>query len=412
MVLPASRRAREALNSQPAQPFPVRIAQQTGSRRVIELRGRSLPYRTVGWGQEQRVEVKYFPGVAVAQSQVLGARWTDTTMRGTWKDVFLFFEPNQAILRRFPPIADGGSAGNVREDFSAQGVGVFSSRSYASGGAVTGGPGVASRARVLRDAMWLIQREGQLLKVSWGSITRYGWIADFTANHLREEDIEWEITFKWVGDAPAITPPKPKPRLDEPGLLARFLKELQDYLNRVNEQLAFLYGDVQRVTQAITRVGTLVAGFIEALENLVRLAFVPAQVFGALTQQLVGIELAARDVKETAERIPQTYSALKDSGNPVEVNQASEASLLIILESRRLAVEAAEQRAQLEEQTTPPILGVVVASEGTTLYDIANEYYGAPEDWTLIADFNGFDSSFVATGTLVYVPARDQGVDT
>ncbi len=412
MVLPLPRRALDSLNTIPAQPFPVQIAQVSGSRRVIELRGRSLPYRTVPWGQEQRVEVKYFPGVAVAQSQVLGATWTDTVMRGTWKDVFLFEEENQAILRRFPPIVDAGTPGNLREDFSETGVGVFSSRSYASGGAVTGGPGVASKARVLRDAMWLLQREGQLLKVTWASITRYGWLTQFEANHLREEDIEWELTFKWIGDAPAITPPKPAPKLDEPGLLAKLLKDLQDALNRFNEQIALLYGDVQAVTQGIARIGSLVGGFLEALENLVNLVFAPAEVFGALTQQLTGIILACQDLINTLGRVPQTYKALQDSGNPVAVNDANAAALAIAAEARRLAVEASEQRAQLEEQATPPILGVVTASEGTSLYDVANEYYGAPEDWILIAEFNGFDSVFVESGTLIYVPTRDQGVKT
>ena len=411
MVLPLPRRALEQLNTQGAQPSPISIAQTTGQRRVLVLRGRSLPYRTVGWGSEQRVEIKYFPGAAIAQSQVLGPTWTDTSMRGTWKDVFLAQETNSVQLFNFPPIAGQGTGGAVREAFNANG-GVFSSRTTSSGGATTGAEGLATEARVVRDAMWLIQREGQLLKVQWSSIVRYGWITDFQANHEREQDIGWDITFRWVGDAPAVLPPTKKPKLDEGGLLARLLRLLQEALRRFQEQLALLYGDVLIVTQAVRRVGSLVTGFLEALESLVNRNFLPAEVFGVLQQQLTGIILAARDVQTSLNRVPQNYAALKDSGNPVQVNTANQAALELALEARRLAVEAAEQREQLAEQVTPPLLGVVVAQEGTTLYDVATEFYGAPDDWNLIAQFNGFDSTFVERGTLIYVPTRDEGVKT
>jgi hypothetical protein len=393
----------KALNRAPAQAFPFTIAETTGDARVLTLRGRSLPYRGVSWGQEQRVEIKYFPGNPVAQAQVLGPTWTDTTIRGMWKDTFLYNDDSKATLVNFPAIASAGRPNST--DFADVG-----GRSFASGGSVPGLVGEARRARTVRDAMFMMQRAGQLLRVEWGSMVRFGFIADFQADHDREEDIRWEVTFKWIGDTVATPSVLKKPRLDVPGLLARLLALVQAFLNQVNAVLALIYGAVQLVTQRIRKIGSLITGFLEALNRMASLVFVPAEMFGVLKQQLTSIILAVRDLRATLARIPQAYSAAKSGATASEQNAAVEASQAISFNARKLGVEAAETREQLREAEESDILGVVQVRENITLRDIATDFYGAPDDWTIIADFNGLSSSIVQRGTTVHVPKRQQGV--
>jgi len=388
------------LNQVPAQAFPMFIQETTGEARLIVLRGRSLPYRGVTWNSEQRVEVKYFPGNPVGQAQVLGPMWGPTTMRGMWKDAFLFNDDSAADLLNFPAIAGPGQPGST----------VFGGKSFVSGGGIPGGTGQARRARVLRDAFFLIQRAGQLLKVEWGSMVRYGFIKRFDADHDREEDIRWEIEFDWIGDTASVPRPLPKPKINAPGLLAAILALIQAFLNAVNAALALIFGAVQLVQQRITKIGSLITGFIDALNSLIGLVFVPAEMFGVLKQQLTSIILAVKDLIDTINRIPQAYSAAKSGGNPTDINLATAAAQAIAFNARVLGVEAAEQREQLTELESPNLLGVVTVPEDTTLLDIATSFYGAPDDWTVIADFNGLASSFVERGTLVYVPRQQQGV--
>lgn len=388
------------LNQPPSQAFPIYISEQSGDARTIILRGRSLPYRGVTWGAEQRVEVKYFPGSPVGQAQVLGPTWSPTTMSGTWKDAFLFDDANAPTLLGFPDIAGPGRPGTRQ----------FGGKSFISGGGVPGNEGEARRARVVRDAFFSLQRAGQLLRVEWGSIVRFGFIKRFDPKHDREEDIGWEIEFQWIGDTFAARRPLPKPKINAPGLLALILSAIQSFLDAINTALALLYGAVQLVTQRINKITSLITGFIDAINGLIGLVFVPAEMFGVLKQQLTSIILAVQDLIDTINRIPQAYSALKEGGNPTDVNLATAAAQAIAFNARTLGVDAAEQRDQLTELESPDLLGVVTAPEDTTLIDIATNYYGGPDDWTIIADFNGFSSSFVERGTLVYVPRRQQGV--
>ena len=404
MAIQLNPQSLERLRQPPAQAFPIFISETTGEGRTIVLRGRSLPYRGVTWNSEQRVEVKYFPGNPVGQAQVLGPMWGPTTMRGMWKDAFLFNDDSCADLLNFPAIAAPGLAPGEG------GPGTFGGKSFASGGSVPGSTGKARRARTLRDAMYLIQRGGQLLKVEWGSMVRYGFIGRFDADHDREEDIRWEIEFKWIGDTNSISRPIPKPAINAPGLLALILETIQQFLDQVNAALALIFGSIQLVTQRITKIGQLVAGFVEALNKLTSLVFVPAELFGVLNQQLTSIILAVKDLLFTINRVPQQYLALKEGADFSQVNLATSAAQAIAFNSRVLGVEAAEQQGQLQELESPNLLGVVTATEGTTLLDIATSFYGAPDGWVQIAEFNGFSSSFVERGTLVYVPRQEEGV--
>lgn len=381
---------------QPSVAFPFTITETTGDARSLILRGRSLPYRGVNYGAELRVEAKYFPGNPVAQAQVLGSMWLPTTLRGMWKDRFLVNEDSSVTLLNFPKTGLAARPGLI----------FGGGNSFQSGGALP--TNKAQRARVVRDAMFLLQRAGQLLRVEWGSMARFGFIKSFDADHDREEDIRWEIEFLWISDTTASPKVKERPGIDPPGLLARILAALAAAIANLQTILAGILGRVLAVSQLITKIGSLMTGLVDILTGFVNLAFVPAQMFGVLKQQLTGIILSITDLLSTIRSVPAAYGAIKAGGSPAEINTAELAALAIAFNASVLGVEMADQRDALTELESPTLLGVLTAQENTTLRDVSTSFYGTPDNWTIIAEFNGFVSSIVTRGTLIYVPALDE----
>jgi len=385
-------------NFEPAQPFPLTISEVTGSQgRTMIFKGRSLPYRPVAWSGSLRVETKYFPGNPIAQAQVMGPTWPDTTMNGMWKDVFLYEEENWVQLIGFPEIGGPGRPGSRN----------LGGKSFQSGGAIPGRSGEARRARTVRDAMWMVQRGGQLLRVEWGSIVRFGFIENFEADHDREEDIRFTINFRWIGDTDAVFKPKARPKFDPPGLLAKILSRIQDIINAINEALGLLYGQTKKYTQLITRIGTLISDFIDTLASVVNVLLIPAQIFGTITQQLTSIILAVGDLRDSIRAVGAGYTALASGGTVIDANAAQGVQLAIAYNAARLGVDAANVRDQLEEFAAPEILGVYNATTDTTLRDVATAFYGSPESWGVIADFNGLKTSSAPRGSLILVPNLD-----
>ncbi len=386
------------LNQPPAVAFPFIISETTGDLRQLILRGRSLPYRGVSWGADLRTEIKYFPGNPVAQAQVLGPTWGPTTMRGMWKDSFLTNDDSSVKLIGFPDI---GTAGRPSTPF-------VGGKSFQSGGSVPGKIGSAMRARTVRDAFYLLLRAGQLLRVEWGSLVRFGFMKSFEPDHDREEDIRWEITFAWTSDTSAATKFKKQSQFNAQGLLARILAAIAAALDALNGLLALISGATTLISQRITRVGSLVSGLLDILTGFVSLAFVPAEMLGVLRQQLTGVILAAKDLADTARSVPASYGAAKVGASPAEINIAEESALFIAFNAAALGLEMVNQREELIELETPDLLGILSAKENTTLRDISTDFYGTPTNWTAIAEFNGLSSSIVPRGTILYIPTLDR----
>lgn len=243
-------------------------------------------------------------------------------------------------------------------------------------------------------------------------MVRYGFISAFEADHDREEDIRWEITFKWIGDTASAPKLKIRPKLDPPGLLAAILAAIQAFLNAVNAALAIARGYLTLVSQRITKIGQLVAGLIDALNGFVSLVFAPAELLGVLQQQLTSIVLACKDLIDTIRSIPAAYGATRDGGNSNDANLAAEAAAAIAFNAAKLGVESAITRDQLGDLQSPDILGTFTSPEDVTLRDVSTQFYGTANNWTLIADFNGLKGSIAPRGTIVRIPALDgaQGV--
>ena len=395
MPLSLNPRALAKLDEPGTPAFPVVIRELTGPSRQIVLQGRSLPYRGVAWEGEQRMEIKWYPGNPVGTAQVLGAKYMPTTMEGMWKDVFLQQQDSRAALANFPAVSGPGRPGSR----------VVGGKSFQSAGSVP--QGYAEKARTLRDAFSLLQKSGQLLRVEWASMARYGFLRRARFEHQNESDIRWELEFEWLGETDAQPRPRLIPKLDPLGLLARIVKALQSALDALNRALALVYGSVQIITQGIRRLGALVTGFITAIQGFIELLFIPSEIFGVAKQQLTSIALAAKDLVNSIRGTPAAYQKRKDGGDPNGVNAAAGIAAAVLFNTQRLGITAADAANELDDIDSPEILGVFTATGQETLRDVSTRFYGSPANWSLIKEFNGLPSSQVPRGTVLQIPRVD-----
>jgi nucleoid-associated protein YgaU len=396
MVLPVNPAALEKLAAPGSLAYPLTIRETTGGSRQIVLRGRSLPHRGVEFPSEQRVQIDYHPGNPQAEAQVLGPKWGPTTLRGRWSDAFLDSQGNGALLFNFPPLGIAGRA--------LVGVGTVGGPTFQAGGSVPGSIGEAQRARAIRDAVYMIQRGGQKLRVEWGSIVRYGHLVRFTPSHAREEDISWEMEFEWQGDSDAPLKIRTKAPLDPAGLLAKILAAIQKFLDEANAVLAQILGAQLMLQSKITAIASAVTGLIQLVQGFVNLALVPAQILGTLQQALTSIMLAIRDLIATIRGLFSFELATKNGGSPAAANLAAEAAAAILYQARLLGIDMALTLQKLTDLAGDEVLATVQITADQTLRDVAAQYYGEPSSWQRIADYNELSTSRPAAGTIIRVP--------
>ena len=184
------------------------IAETTGDKRSVTLRGRNMPDVQNGgpsFGLTQRGRVNYPPGNPVADAALLGAVWKPTTFEGRW-DAKFYDDRNAVILAGFKNLGSRSGApsnGNAR------------------------GP-----IEVI-EALFLICRGMQEVRVEWGPLVRFGVLWDFDIMPSREETWQWTMEFKWTGDTNVKPRVKKKAKPEGLGLLALLLKLLEGLRNLV-----------------------------------------------------------------------------------------------------------------------------------------------------------------------------------
>lgn len=149
------------------------LSSDTGSSsRIVQLVGGGLPLMGAEWAGENKLVTKWYPGNAdEATQQNLGPRELPSSWSGDWR---------RTVLSRTPcTLLDGGGATLVVDP------------------------------SVLRDALEDIFRVGRRLRVTWsvdggapgatGKVVREGRAGKWKFKHTRMQDIEWEVTFEWVG---------------------------------------------------------------------------------------------------------------------------------------------------------------------------------------------------------------------
>lgn len=148
--------------------------------RVVRLKGSSLPLMGAAWKGQNQVVTTWYPGNGdEATQQNLGPRDMPSTWNGDWRRTMFGTNDSGADLTT----EDGSESRCVRPD-------------------------------ILANFLEEMFREGRRLRVTWavvsadlipksnsveGKIVREGRAKDWEFKYHRLEDIEWTITFDWMG---------------------------------------------------------------------------------------------------------------------------------------------------------------------------------------------------------------------
>jgi len=341
------------------------IVELTGSRRSIVLRDRALPYRPVSWPVEQRNKKTVYPGNPVATIQVLGPEERDTEVEGTWKTRYI---GSMVSLWGFDDLASD------TEQITAE---------------------------ILVRAMERVLRAGNQLEVRWEGIIRRGILAAFEPQYERLQDIKWRATFIWsqVGDQEA---PRATAAEDEGEALSDAQTELDDSLSEAPTillpnigGLAETYGDAIRseVVAMITRIGQAIAATEVTFDDWQAVSTSADAVISQCDylRQLV------------TDSNPEDMVATDDIASRLLVSTwAGDVGASVLA----LQAEAITARDSIRTRVGTELLDVVIAKQNQSLRDLAAEYYGSPDDWTVIADWNGLVGSNPVVGTSIYIPRR------
>lgn len=376
------------------------IEERTGEKRIVVLRGRSLPFQGVTYALEQRVDINFFPGNPVATSQILGPTFEPLEIKGRWSDVTLTEDESSPIMNGFTTLSSTVQTRTDTRSGLQRARAGLTEAIFRSSGSLSNQNAVLARDIV--SAMKQILRAGQMLRVEWESEVRFGHMRRFAPTYDRIEDINWEMEFDWVGD----TDIQPKPEaqvVDTTSILKRMIGFVEDLISviRAVNRIAERY--VQKFVGIITKMGSLIEELIGAVETTVSLALSPISLIGTMISTFKGIQQAAIDAI-TVLRVDTPTIFVSTFGNPIIVSDMARLQQEVHRKALIMGAEASEAQIQFERFESQDILEIVTIIAGQTLRDVAAKSYGASESWRIIAEFNGFPSSVVAPGSLVRVP--------
>lgn len=375
------------------------IEELTGAKAGISLRNRALPYRPITFGGKQRVEFSWYPGSPIATAQVLGPEEEPFTIRGFWKEKFLFDAATKSTS------LDLGE-GSARIGFSS-----------------------VSSVLNLVNYIDRLRRRGQLCRFSWEDITRDGHITSFQQTWHNRYDCEWELEFSPIsqGETPPQQTPTPvpvfgdvsqswetlsdrittvsKPPFNLSNITASALSAAEDYIigysNAVKSTVDLIVANALAPTDAINRISAIADGMkIRALQ-------VAFDITDRATESLFPV-LSGNTVNNVLN--PFTGQPVVESTITPETITVTEYVAARVYQNnlktsvRDLRNYAVSQQAQYADLSNPQLLQTFIATQDTDLRDVSTQFYGTPNQWRLLMTFNHLSSSKLTAGMLIFVP--------
>lgn len=327
----------------------------------IWLQGRSLPYRPIVFKGKQRVKTTWLPGNPVATQQVMGPTEEPTTINGTWKDRFL-------------------------------------------------GNGVAmDLANLFQD----LRRTGPLVEVSWGAgivdgsvigtgIVRQGIITDSEFTIDRPQDVQWRIEFTWRGDNQAVAPGVLTVGVENPRQgFANVKQSLQDVLDNL---AGFEDSPLSTLVQLPGKLRADIDSTAKQMEAVIALVQDGAGLGTSLVDLPSVVALRATQVASKGATVAGQVRDLVLSIDPLYKVPFDSALDFLTFQDQQFVMTHACDSAQetslstvnaLIGQTQPDIIAEVRPPPGTDLRDLALTFYGDPDLWGIIAQYNGLSGSSV-----------------
>jgi hypothetical protein len=369
----------------------VQIIPLEGGYATIELRGGGLPFKGAAFPTEQRIKTTYYVGNPEATQTVGGPTKPNTTFRGRWMD---------------QDLRQGG-------------------------------------ARTLQLQVEFLVDRAIPVEVRWGgrqlangedpAIVRRGLLKKFTPTINRAQDIEWELECEWKGQGIQTKAPtfaSSWTRKDNFTALAEQVQASQEettsWLDYVDTFTSMETNAMLTVSDALDDVGNSFIDAVDVIDGASSMMSDAAGLPGQISDRIQGvcdhIVLVCANARASLDEFCGLWPGLKGtaSGSTWQEmgsffkNQGQRARLALCptddplarLDSQTaqndlisswdlLAGQAATASAQLASQRVPDIIATVRPAAGSDLRDLAVVYYGNPDLWIIIADFNNLPSSEV-----------------
>lgn len=361
------------------------ITEQTGQQRSLILTARALPYRPFQLTGNMRVSTTWYPGNPEATVQLLGTSEDTTSINGMWKQRFIG-DPNS-------PAKLGDNIGEVNP---------------------TDITNVEDLVLVVDD----IRRQGQLLKVSWDFMSRFGILTKFIQKWLWHEELEWEMEFTWISiDEPSFNNVSP-------GLVAS-LSTLRADTSDVTAKITVSTSAIKNALSKFAAAVAVVTDFAQSINDLVN------SIEGTITQIVNTISNAIDavvSVVEAAQRILSLATFVIQKAN--ELIQTTEAQVdRAIIAAKKIATIPAALACSASEltHTTKSAARDIIsqasslqqAFSGTVQHPFSTQYksladqdirlvstkfYGTPDLYTKLMTFNNLKDSHLHAGQIIYIP--------
>jgi flagellin-like hook-associated protein FlgL len=393
------------------EPAPVLVIQELSGAesRQLVLGGRAKPFLgSLKFTGKMRTDKTPYTGFAKANQTVLGADQDDTEMNGEWHDRFLS-DPDEvhAVLRQAVSSDEPGTIGMSRVEI-----------------------------RTARDLATLIddfRLAGRQLRVSWAHLSYIGRIVEFEQDWQNLFDCKWRIKFEWIGPDD-LTAGMPSPaRTTLVGMTQAIAAGYQDMHAATNfddlDGLRPSFADLidrgvgaaaQTIEDLANTVETRISAVtdtIDAVRRGVTLASLvrdqAQDVIDSLNETTASAMLAidtGDTVLKTIDKIRSEPESLQDliGIDPGSAIAAACQQMGAVSAARELKHISARQRFNALRSLDTEVIAIVIMRDGQDLRDVAQRWYDSPSDWDVIRKFNGFRSSSVPVGTVVFVPALSQ----
>ena len=389
-------------------------------RRVV-LRGPTLPFRGAAWSGQFRLTTTWYPGNgAEATQHVLGPMDMPSTWNGVW---------NTTRMVSMPALV---------------GIGVAPGRDV-------------FRADLLRDFLEQLVRDGALLQVVWrqGSpasqpkasvpplpvpdraITRLGRCSSWEFSHERMDDIEWSLTFDWIGRGQKQQKVAIKQERDIADFFKRLAKRrlaliakraLNKGINPASAPSLFNLADIESLLDAPNQLMNQLKQMMNLLTNRIarvveigtKAKTIPSNLYNQLLDITQNFNDSLNQVSDQFSRLPAELAANADN-RAAQIFKTHSYINKVQQEADLTAAEAVEIARQLrtKKSSTDPaskntdtalpsdILTVHIVKQGETFVTIAALYYSFGDLGSKIAKANGFPLYQVAppTGHPLIIPS-------
>lgn len=398
------------------------IKELTGLKRVVTLRGPSLPFQGATWGGEQRVTTTWYPGNAVEATQhVLGPTEKPSSWTGVWRTTMmvrtptLFSEAGGSVQR----IVRASTLALILENMFRLGqrLRVEWQNTLPRTTTISTANGQLELTSIVPEETVRIVREGRCLDWDWG--------------YERSDDIDWSMTFDWSSRGARQQKVVTRRQEDVAAVITGLQLEIANAIARLESNAlvrsnralqvpntnTLSLGDLENIAdfpaallQQFTRAALRISNRLKQIGELIdKVRSIPAQLANQLLDVANNAVAIAAQFTDTMSRQPPESNVAR-----VKAAQLSKAAEFFndattqadLIARAALGIRTIVQDSAKQEKT---ILAVHVVRQSEQLTAISLQFYGTPDEAASIAKANllPLNQQTVERGTVLIIPTLD-----